>query len=343
MNTTIFMLFADCIPVLGSKKALICDLGRGQITHIPQSLYRFIEQFEGQDLTELMTTAVPQQREIISDYLKHLEDNELIFWCKPAHAALFPKIKPRWQSFSTISNAIIEFNPAYNYAEMLFELDHLGCSYYQFRLTDLDEATLVPFYAFLQTLCEQCQNLNMFEVLVPHQCEQADEQFAAYIKRYMQLGGITFYNHVTDARVLQGHVVVQYKTHALNHQHAKSVSSEANFFPNYDFFFESRTRNPYYNGKITIDFDGNIKNIIADVKSWGNIHTHSISHVIAKPDFRQLWFSTKDKVKGCRDCEFRYVCFDTRPLVYNANDQMYEPTIACNYDPDTGEWSTDSE
>ena len=339
MNTKVFMLFADCIPVTGFKKAAICDLGRGQIMLIPKSLYHFIEEFEGTDLSELMDTADDDQKEIIHEYIQHLEDHELLFWCDQTETTRFPKIKPRWQSPGMISNTIIEFNPSDAYEEVLLELNKLGCSYYQFRLTDLNPNTLEPFNRLVTTLYEQCQNLNMFEIIAPHDSQDIDEQFLKSMKKYIQLRCITFYNHPTNSQTIVDTLVVKYKVHPLTKEHIKSTESTANFFPNYDFFFESKHRSTYYNGKVSIDFEGGIKNSVSDTKSFGSIHTHSLTEVINQPSFQTNWYAAKDKVKGCQDCEFRYTCFDTRPLTFNEADQLYESEIACDYNPYTAQWA----
>jgi hypothetical protein len=56
-----------------------------------------------------------------------------------------------------------------------------------------------------------------------------------------------------------------------------------------------------------------------------------------------MWSATKDQVMVCRDCEYRYVCFDCRPLSEAAAagraDYLHAPYPRCTYNPYTGEWS----
>ena len=239
MNTKVFKLFADCIPVAGFKKAKICDLGRGQVFVIPKSLYHFIEQFEGNDLNELMKNANDDQKEIIIDYINHLENQELIFWCDANEATLFPKIKHKWQASSVITNAIIEFNPSFDYSKILIELNTLGCAYYQFRLPDLKSQTLETFYTFTQKFCEKSHHLNAFEILVPHHSTEIDEQFSENMKKYIQLKNITFYNHLNDAQAIISPLLIKYTSQALKKEHVKGAA--ANFFPSYSFFSNRNT------------------------------------------------------------------------------------------------------
>jgi hypothetical protein len=57
---------------------------------------------------------------------------------------------------------------------------------------------------------------------------------------------------------------------------------------------------------------------------------------------RRAWASTKDQVAVCKDCEYRYVCFDCRPLSEGAAggraDYLHAPYPRCTYNPYTGEW-----
>lgn len=47
---------------------------------------------------------------------------------------------------------------------------------------------------------------------------------------------------------------------------------------------------------------------------------------------------TKDNIKGCKECEFKYCCFDCRPD--SLSDDIYEKPWYCTYHPETGSWDT---
>ena len=51
-----------------------------------------------------------------------------------------------------------------------------------------------------------------------------------------------------------------------------------------------------------------------------------------------FWTQNKDKVDVCRECEFRYVCFDCRELSMRRYGRMDGPNPLCGYDPRSGEW-----
>lgn len=47
----------------------------------------------------------------------------------------------------------------------------------------------------------------------------------------------------------------------------------------------------------------------------------------------------KDKVKGCKECEFRYACFDCRPD--SLTEEIYDKPWYCTYKPEEGTWETE--
>lgn len=67
--------------------------------------------------------------------------------------------------------------------------------------------------------------------------------------------------------------------------------------------------------------------------SYGNLTQRRLKDLIEHP-FRML---TKDEIEGCKDCEYRYACFDCRP---DSNGKgLYQKPWNCSYNPATGEWA----
>ena len=46
---------------------------------------------------------------------------------------------------------------------------------------------------------------------------------------------------------------------------------------------------------------------------------------------------SKDQVKVCKDCEFRYMCSDCSAFTKNPEDKFDKP-LKCNYNPYTAKW-----
>jgi radical SAM protein with 4Fe4S-binding SPASM domain len=66
--------------------------------------------------------------------------------------------------------------------------------------------------------------------------------------------------------------------------------------------------------------------------SHGSLKEKSLKEIINN-DIRHL---SKDHIEGCKNCEYRYGCFDCRPDS-NGND-LYSKPWYCSYDPTNGEW-----
>ena len=102
--------------------------------------------------------------------------------------------------------------------------------------------------------------------------------------------------------------------------------------------------NACLNGKITISDSGEVYPcIFARNKSIGNVLDADISTVVLGTETQAVWSATKDSVLVCKDCEYRYVCFDCRPLsqgVAGAESDFFTmPYPRCTYNPYTGEWA----
>lgn len=65
-----------------------------------------------------------------------------------------------------------------------------------------------------------------------------------------------------------------------------------------------------------------------------------ISLLLHKNACNEFWFLTKDKVKVCQDCEYRYACFDCRPIEKGLSGDLLGRSELCTYDPYKGQWAS---
>jgi len=61
----------------------------------------------------------------------------------------------------------------------------------------------------------------------------------------------------------------------------------------------------------------------------GNVRQQGVSAVISSDGLNEIWRLSKDKVETCRDCEYRYACFDCRPKAATLTGKPAN----CRYDP----------
>lgn len=117
------------------------------------------------------------------------------------------------------------------------------------------------------------------------------------------------------------------------------IIDPAYFTVNIELFTEAQQHHTYFNRKISIDTEGNIKNCPSLDRSFGNIKDTTLQEAIEKPGFKDLWFVRKDDTRICRDCEFRYMCVDSREPFWDEEKQEWYHKIACPYDPYTATWA----
>ena len=124
--------------------------------------------------------------------------------------------------------------------------------------------------------------------------------------------------------------------------YTKKIFNETDVYPslslnnlNLNMVTEAVCYNLYYNKKIYIDSDLYISNTVQFENKF-SLKQESINTIIKKKSFNYLWETNKDKVDICKDCEFRYVCIDSRIPILIKNLWYYESK--CKYNPYIALW-----
>jgi SPASM domain peptide maturase of grasp-with-spasm system len=102
-------------------------------------------------------------------------------------------------------------------------------------------------------------------------------------------------------------------------------------------FSEAKQFNSCLNRKIAIDKRGKIRNCPSMKNNFGEIQTSTLREALNIPEFKFSWGITKDKIKICQVCEFRYMCSDCRAYTEDPDD-LYSKPLKCGYNPYTTEW-----
>jgi len=76
-------------------------------------------------------------------------------------------------------------------------------------------------------------------------------------------------------------------------------------------------------------------------RSYGNVLERSVPKILLSLRACQTRLLTKDQVEVCRDCEFRYACFDCRPKAHcgDSDGNFLAKPSDCSYNPYEGQWS----
>jgi SPASM domain peptide maturase of grasp-with-spasm system len=328
-----FLLFADCIPVRGARRSVLCDLQRRRLRFIPSTLFDILTQHSRQSLEQIQAAYPTADHAKIEEYLDVLVREEYGFWSdEPEH---FSNLDLTWEVPARCTNAIIDVSrdSAHDFAAIFEQLDALGCMNLQLRLYDaLDPEDIVEMVrraeewrfrhvdviaragtrttvAFLRELCTQ-----------HHIVTRATLYGAAEDDRLIIEGLGTEIRSTTADFDLDACGHVDPKLFAINTQH----------------FTEARCFNSCLNKKVSIAANGDIMACPSMKNAYGNVRSARLAEVIQQSKIQDLWRVTKDQVQVCKDCEFRYVCTDCR--AHTVDGGRYSKPSSCRYNPYTAAW-----
>lgn len=105
-------------------------------------------------------------------------------------------------------------------------------------------------------------------------------------------------------------------------------------------FIKNFSGNSCWQGKINIGCNGEISPCIMGEKFINlkyNVFTHSIEEILSEYLKKEVWNVSRDLIKVCCDCEYRYVCKDCRPVAVES-EKIYERGNTCKYNPYERRW-----
>ena len=338
-------LNADCIPVRGAVRSVVCDLTRNELIFFPDEYYDVLDYLLS-DKLGIVLDGIEQEeeRKMILEFIGFLMSNELVSFVKDP--SMFPAIEEVWDAPAIIQNAIIDVDKIHHDFDKIFkELNTLGCRFVQVRAfsnllgikeinnllsaaqhTSIESVELLLKYNetishndYIQ-LVEQQPIISSF---ILHTAKEDDELIANYGD-----------NNADEYTCKHIQLLSQEIT---SHSHCGNISIKNLNAPTVENFFETKLYNGCLNRKISIDAFGGIKNCPSMVESYGNISNTSLIESIDKAGFKEKWNIKKDQVAVCKDCEFRYVCSDCRAYLEHPED-MYSKPLKCGYNPYTCEW-----
>ncbi|WP_342647319.1 grasp-with-spasm system SPASM domain peptide maturase [Mucilaginibacter sp. CSA2-8R] len=317
-------LFANCIPVRGATRSIICDLQRTTYEIIPSSMCEFLTYYSGKTLEEIKKDFSKEDQMIIDDYVNYLVDKEYVFFSD--HPENFPPLNLEWDSPSMITNAIIDFDLASNhdFKKIIDQLTVLRCQALELRFFDV-----YPI-SFIKQLIEQTKNssLRYVSLVIKYDAILNDINLKELLSANSVLTHILIHNCPYNV-LSELENSVFYTTDELSDETHCGVISEFNFSVNITSFTESLHFNSCLNRKVSVDKRGEVKNCPSLAVSFGNINSVNLCDIVQQAEFKKTWTIKKDLIEVCKDCEFRYICTDCRAYVA---DPFAKP-LKCSYDP----------
>lgn len=333
---TPFHLFSSCIPVKGYNRGIIYDLQRQDFHYIPIELVDILHDYNGKFLNEIIAEYGEDNEHNINEYFEFLLENEYIFFSE-LDISYFPSIPEEFERPFKISNIIIDFSSILyeNLSSVTDQIDKIGCESILFRfLTEGDFEkyflSLMDFYLY--------SSVRSLEIHTPFS-EKYTFDFEDITLKYGKMARIVFFSSIKEYyTITKSHTLLVYINNNILDKEDNVIDLK-NFVINDRLFFESKLYNNYFNKKIYIDTELNIKNSPNSNVIFGNIINDKIISVLNKSKFQQLWNVSKDMIKGCNICEYRYMCIDSSIVQYDENEKIWESETICPYNPVTSKWN----
>lgn len=332
-----FKTYANCIPVKGASRSLICDVQRGSYDFITNDLYDILLDQSNAPIKDILSFYGDENEEVLLEYFDFLHSREYIFFCDPHELDLFPDLDLSWHSPSLVTNAIIDvgINFQHNFVKLFKEIEALGCKAIQirfFRPTELIEV------ADILKLLEKTSIISI-ELFLPFIFNLNNTELYQLVLSNLRINMLVFHSAPTEnyfdvKEEFNAKVIVT--SQKINDESHCGVISKEYFTINIESFTESLNYNSCLNRKISIDQYGYIKNCPSLNITYGHTENDSLSSVIDSVQFTSYWKINKDQIEICKDCEFRYICTDCR--AYTSNNNLYSKPAKCGYNPYTETW-----
>ena len=331
-----FHLFANCVPVKGIKRSIICDLQQNSFEFIPNELFFILTKLSKKTIREIKTYFDNAFDEIIDEYFEFLIQKKMGRWITSLDKG-FVNLKFRYDVPNAITNCIIDVDKTSNhpFPEIVSDLDELGCQALQFRFYDpISPLQLDEYLTYFDD-----SKIRGIETIMPFQKEFTEDRLCALIEKHPRLLYIVFNGALENKESFLNNekVKINYTKKTITSSLCCGQISPLYFRVNIKAFSQAKNFNSCLYKKVAIDKNGEIGNCPSLQKKFGNIHDHSLIEAVTDPEFEKNGLLKKDDIAVCKSCEFRYICSDCRAYSEIPQDILSKP-LKCGYNPTTCEW-----
>lgn len=311
------VLPSHCIICVGYTRAALFDFDQKRQCFISHDWVKILNAPKPLKLLQVYQKMAPATRGECQSFIQYLYDQNMVLLAeKPdfqnPDLSDYPK-----KDFSELTRISVAFNTR----QPLLTPDVLG------PIPSVQELTLyisdrvnIPriLFAYFEI------PLNTVEIVIDYPYTSL-ESLETLIDTFSRIKQVTVLKAPIAQKIGYQQSTIQYLT-------SRQMEADFRHEPDYNLFLESQNINLYYHGRVYISADGSVKNTPYTKTIFGNIHQTPLQKIVAQKDFQKLWFATKDKIDVCRDCEFRAICIDKRPLENRRNEAWFSKT-ECAYNP----------
>jgi SPASM domain peptide maturase of grasp-with-spasm system len=322
------MQYSNCPNILGYYRSIIQDLQHFKFIFINNEYVELNKNLQNRISVNIIDSE-------LRDIIDYLIQNDLGMFIDSQSINNFKLLDLYWNSYSKINNAILVLDFNKNTQLKLLQislplLNKLLC----------DDITLILYNVQYNDIidilvCFKNNRINTITILCNQYVEIENNKLLKLFTDFPRLKHIKFYNCEFNNDIVNIDESIIYTTNSFSY--SDYYIQKENFISNIELFTESQLHNTYFNRKVCIDADGNIKNSPEHERSFGSIKDTTIEEAIEKPGFKDLWFIHKEMIDVCKDCEFRHMCVDACIPLQRADGSWYR-SQECNYNPYICKW-----
>lgn len=328
-----FVVQADCIPVKGYKRSCLYDLTRKKYYFIPNSLAEILSEYNRLPINKLYQDF--DNNPVLDEYFKFLTEKEIIYLADEWELEHFPNLCLDWKHPSKISTALIEVNETtqFDCIKLQALFDSLGIKHLQIRQVSLLRLDFIT--QLLTGLIDS--RLKSIELILPFTIDYINIS-KAFKKINPKTLLIYFFASQDNKSILEPALprIILTKDPIESFFVEKSPNPKY-FAVNIQSFTEAQQHHTFYNRKLFIDKQGQVKNSLFNAKTFGHIDLIDVAAIVGTEEFQEFWFIEKDNTSVCKDCEFRYMCTDQR--VPKKSGDQWVHSIDCRYNPYVAKWA----
>ncbi len=329
----VYVILQSSPLVIGRFRSCFYDIQKNKVYFLPSKFAKILKKHNKKNHYNDLKTIYNDNVDLFEYYEQILLENEIIFHTNAP--SQFCNLPTEWFEPSHVTNVILKIdnkNLGERHFQNLFnKIDLLGCQAIEFRI--LDQLEINDFKLIAEHI-NRSKISSFYLVFFDNWYDISVLKNIAYLSP--KIININIYNSNTEKvesiNISKFYIPVSYHSKPVKNYLHNPVVSLTNL--NLKSFTESKNYNLYFNRKLIINPDGSIFDFTSQNKK--NIFDLSIDD-IKKKNYTKYWKIHKDLIDVCKDCEFRYMCVDSRIPVLRKDKSYYYPQ-ECNYNPYIAKW-----
>jgi SPASM domain peptide maturase of grasp-with-spasm system len=335
-----YIATSTCLPIKGAFRSVIMDLGRNTYEYVPNSVVDFLNMVSLKSVNEIYNDTPSESKEIISEYIEYCIDKEYILEIpQEIDKKHFPKLDLTFFTPNIITNFCVEINnySNFDFKQMALLLETTKC--YNIQLLFKEKYNLNLIDGHLDEISKI--GLRSIEIILEY---NAHFDYNNLISKHKNISFIFIYSAPKTELIKQHYYGVQQIFSSTKNYSAALNRSIEEFNVNITLYTEAQKHNTYFNRKLYIGVNGEIKNAPESIEVFGNIDTlnnqNELLNIINTKEFQKYWYVHKDLIDVCKHCEYRYMCIDNR-LPIKRNEKEWYMETECNFNPYIAKWKTE--